>query len=157
MTTTTGTSTTDELAEQVLSRMQDWKQAFEAKDVDAMMSFYVAGHAFSAFDLMPPIEFRGGQMWRENWVGFFAAWAGTPVLELSDVEVTASGELSVVRLLVRLVGTMSGQELDLWVRQTNCFRLVDGQWLMFHDHVSLPTDFATGQSLMGLSPSRPFG
>ena len=37
-----------------------------------MMSFYADGDAFSAFDLMPPIEFRGGTGWRDNWVDFFA-------------------------------------------------------------------------------------
>ncbi len=155
MTTTAGASTTP--TEQVLQRMEDWKETFESKNVDDIMSYYVDGHAFSAFDLMPPIEFRGGAMWRENWVNFFAEWADTPALEFSDVEVRASGDLAVVRLLVRLVGTMSGHHLDVWVRQTNCFQLVDGEWLMFHDHVSMPTDFATGQSLMGLSPSKPLG
>ncbi len=151
------TASMSDLEQQVLQRMQDWKKTFESKDVDGMMSFYADGESFSAFDLMPPIEFRGGDMWRLNWETFFAAWTGTPALTFSDVEVYASGDLSFVRLLCRLEGTMSGQALDLWVRQTNCFRLLDGQWLMIHDHVSMPTDFATGQSLMNLSPDKPFG
>ncbi|MGL5860051.1 MAG: YybH family protein [Phycicoccus sp.] len=142
--------------EQVLRVMDRWKAAFEAKSVDEMMSFYTEGTQFSAFDLMPPIEFRGGERWRDNWTTFFALW-GAVRLEFADLEAHASGELAVVRLFSRLTGTMSGQEVDLWVRQTNCFRLVDGEWLMFHDHVSVPTDFATGRSLLGLSPDNPFG
>ncbi len=145
------------LQDQVLQRMHDWKATFEAMDVDGMMSFYADGDAFSAFDLMPPIEFRGGTMWRDNWVNFFGQWQAAPELEFAELEVYASGDLSFVRLMCRLVGTMSGHPLDMWVRQTNCFRLIDGEWLMIHDHVSLPTDFATGQSLMALSPSAPFG
>ena len=70
----TTTAQTDRLVAQITQRMLDWKKAFEAKDVDAVMSFYADGNAFSAFDLMPPIEFRGGDMWRENWVSFFDAW-----------------------------------------------------------------------------------
>ncbi len=141
---------------QLLERMQEWKKTFESKDVDGMMSYY-AGDAFTAFDLMPPIQFRGADHWRRNWVNFFGAFEGAPQLEFADVEVHASGGLAVVRLFTRLVGTMGGQAVDMWVRQTNCFRLIDGVWLMFHDHVSFPTDFSTGRSLMELSPDKPFG
>jgi len=154
MTTTTGAG---ERERAVLQRMTEWKEAFEAKDVDGIMTFYADGDGFSAFDLMPPIQFRGGDMWRQNWIGFFAAWAGAPSLEFADMEVLVSDRIAVVRLLTRLTGEMGGQHLDMWVRQTNCFRLADEQWLMFHDHVSFPTDFTNGQSLMALSPDKPFG
>lgn len=147
----------EDLTKQVMERMQDWKATFESKDVDGIMTYYADGDAFSAFDLMPPIEFRGGDMWRENWVTFFAAWHGSPRLEFADFEVYAASDLAFVRGLVRLTGTMNGQQMDLWVRQTNCFKLIDQQWLMIHDHVSFPTDFATGQSLMALSPDKPLG
>ncbi|MGW7353575.1 YybH family protein [Streptomyces sp. NPDC054784] len=151
------TADDDRSAAQVRQRMLDWKDAFEAKDVDRMMPFYVDGEEFSAFDLMPPIEFRGGDVWRENWVGFFAAWQGPLALEFSGLEVIASGELAFARLMVRLVGTLEGEGRDMWVRTTNCFRLVDGEWLMVHDHVSVPLDFASGLSLTHLSPTAPFG
>jgi ketosteroid isomerase-like protein len=143
--------------DQIAQVMERWKESFQAKDVDGMMSFYAAGTEFSAFDLMTPIEFKGGEMWRDNWVTFFGAWSAEPRLEFADMEIHASGELAVVRLFCRLTGVMGGGDLDLWVRQTNCFRLIDGVWLMFHDHVSFPTDFSTGQSMMGLSPTKPFG
>ncbi|MFI5937931.1 YybH family protein [Actinoplanes sp. NPDC051494] len=142
---------------QIRQRMQEWKDAFEAKDVDAMMSFYSDGDAFSAFDLMPPIEFRGGTGWRDNWAGFFAAFAGPLRLEFAGLEVHSSDQLAVARVFVRLDGTMNGQDTDMWVRTTNCFRLIDGRWLMFHDHVSMPVDFATGRTVMHLSPEKPFG
>ncbi len=148
---------TADIGAQIRQRMQDWKNAFESKDVDAMMSFYADGDAFSAFDLMPPIEFRGGTMWRDNWVSFFAAFDGPLRLQFSGLEVHTSDQLAVARVLVRLDGTLNGQATDMWVRTTNCFRLADGQWLMFHDHVSMPVDFATGRTLMHLTPEKPFG
>ncbi|MEV7629816.1 nuclear transport factor 2 family protein [Actinoplanes sp. NPDC089786] len=151
------TAQTPGLDQQIRQRMLAWKDAFEAKDVDAMMSFYADGDAFSAFDLMPPIEFRGGTMWRDNWVNFFAVFEGPLRLEFSGLQVQAADQLAVVRVLVRLDGTMDGQVTDMWVRTTNCFRLIGGQWLMFHDHVSMPVDFATGRTLMHLTPEKPFG
>jgi ketosteroid isomerase-like protein len=142
---------------QITQRMLDWREAFVAKDVDRMMSFYAEGDAFTAFDLMPPIEFTGGEQWRQGWVNFFAAFEGPFELELAGMQVHASGEIGFARAFVRLVGTMFGETVDMWVRTTNCFRLIDDQWLMIHDHVSMPTDFATGKTLTTLSPSQPFG
>ena len=52
---------------------------------------------------------------------------------------------------------MYGQEVDLWTRVTNCFRRIDGEWLMIHDHVSVPIDLATGKALLNLSPAKPLG
>lgn len=138
----------------VRQRMQDWKAAFEAKDVDAMMAFYADGDAFSAFDLMPPIEFRGGPMWRDGWVAFFTAFEGPLTLEFSGLEVYGSDDLAFARLFIRLVGVMNGHDTDMWVRTTNCFRLLDGRWLMIHDHVSVPLDFATGRALTHLTPGK---
>ncbi|MCS7480428.1 YybH family protein [Umezawaea endophytica] len=151
------TTTEPSLQTVLLRRMDEWKKAFEAKDVDSVMSFYADGDDFSAFDLMPPIEFRGGEMWRENWAGFFAVCEGPLSLEFSNVEVHASHDLGFARLMVRMVGTMNGEGLDMWVRTTNCFRLIDGEWLMIHDHVSMPSDLATGRTLTHLSPTKPFG
>ncbi len=149
-------ATETSIENQIIDRVRSWAATFETKDVDGMMTYYVDGQGFSAFDLMPPIEFRGGPMWRANWVSFFDAWSEL-ALEFAGEEVEANQDLSVYRAMVRLVGVMHGQSVDMWVRQTNCFRLVDGEWLMFHDHVSVPTDFSTGQSLVGLSPELPFG
>jgi ketosteroid isomerase-like protein len=139
------------LEESVREAVFRWKASFEAKDVDGMMAFY-APEGFTAFDLMPPLQFTGGPMWRENWVTFFAAFEGPVELEFDDLEVYASGDLAFIRAFVRLGGVMYGAPLDTWVRQTNCFRLVDGEWLMIHDHVSWPTDFATGRSIQDLTP-----
>lgn len=55
-------------------------------------------------------------------------------------------------LAIPRAGVMNGTAIDTWVRQTNCFRLIGDAWLMVHDHVSWPTDFATGKSLMDLVP-----
>lgn len=149
---TTAANGATSLEQQVRRRMQDWKETFESKDVEGIMTFY-APEEFTAFDLMPPLEFHGGDMWRKNWISFFDAFEGAPQLEITDLDVHGSGELSFVRALVRLSGTMHGNSVDMWVRQTNCFRLIGGEWLMIHDHVSVPTDFATGRSLTGLTPA----
>lgn len=149
----TDTDTTPQsLEDQVRERLFAWRDAFASKDVDAIMSFY-ATEGFTAFDLMPPFEFSGGDMWRRGWVSFFASFDGALDLDIADLLVYAHGELAIARCAVRLTGTMDGRPMDSWVRTTNCFRLIEGQWLMIHDHVSWPIDFATGKALMELAPT----
>ncbi|GCB51550.1 nuclear transport factor 2 family protein [Streptomyces sp. NL15-2K] len=143
---------TQSLEDQVRAQVFAWRDAFVSKDVDAIMSFY-APEGFTAFDLMPPFEFGGGEMWRRNWEEFYAAFDGPLSLDVADLLVYAQGELAIARCAVRMTGTMYGRPMDSWVRTTNCFRLIDGQWLMIHDHVSWPIDFATGKALMDLTPT----
>lgn len=87
----------------------------------------------------------------------FAAWEGDLRPEFSDAEVHASQNLGFARFLVPLTGTMDGRPVDPWVRTTNRFREIDGEWLMIHDHVSMPVAFATGRTVMNLSSAKPFG
>jgi ketosteroid isomerase-like protein len=140
------------LEQELRERMFAWREAFVSKDVDRIMSFYAAD-GFTAFDLMPPFEFGGGDMWRRGWEDFYASFDGPLGLEIANLVINAQSELAVARCAVRMTGTMHGQPMDTWIRTTNCFRLIDGQWLMFHDHVSWPIDFSTGKALMDLTPT----
>lgn len=146
-------TTTQSVEDQVRAQVLAWRDAFVSKDVDAIMSFYTS-EGFTGFDLMPPFEFSGGEMWRRNWEEFYAAFDGPLRLDIADLLVYAQNELAIARCAVRLAGTMHGRWMDSWVRTTNCFQLIDGQWLMFHDHVSWPVDFTTGKALMDLTPVR---
>ena len=40
---------------------------------------------------------------------------------------------------------MKGQPIDLVVRVTDGYRKVDGNWLIAHEHLSVPVDYATGK------------
>lgn len=55
--------------------------------------------------------------------------------------------------LTRLNGTIvDGPCVVMWVRETNLLRRKNGRWLVVHDHVSVPFDFATGKALTDLKP-----
>jgi ketosteroid isomerase-like protein len=41
--------------------------------------------------------------------------------------------------LNRLSGTKTdGEEIDMWLRATVCFRKIDGKWTITHKHESVP-------------------
>jgi ketosteroid isomerase-like protein len=53
----------------------------------------------------------------------------------------------------RLSGTLkNGDRAGSWVRWTACYRRIDGDWLIAHDHVSVPLDMASGRGVLDLEP-----
>ena len=148
-------SPASELENEVQQRLNAWQHAFETRDVDGIMAFYADGSTFSAFDLMPPLEFHGGDGWRQNWIYFFGLYDDDPQMEFSGPELHVSGDLAVFKALVGLTGIIHGQRTTMWARQTVCLQKQNGMWLMFHNHISVPADLASGQALTSLTPDHP--
>jgi ketosteroid isomerase-like protein len=44
----------------------------------------------------------------------------------------------------------SGEQADYWVRVTSGFRVVNGRWLIVHEHISMPIDMQTLQAVSSL-------
>jgi ketosteroid isomerase-like protein len=40
---------------------------------------------------------------------------------------------------------VKGQPIDLTVRDTAAYRKIGGNWLVVHEHISVPVDLATGK------------
>jgi len=134
---------------QLLSR---WEKAFRAKDVDGVMAVYAPGSEVTAFDIVPPLQV-GRDAYRKNYQEFFATYDGPLELEFHDLKIVADNRVAFLTCLERVSGTLKGgQKSDLWVRVTSGLRRIDGKWLIVHDHVSVPVDFATGKGLLELKP-----
>lgn len=134
----------------ILTKREKWRRTFEAKSLEGIMEYYA--HDILSYDLMPPIQFEGESMWRQNWVNFFDSFHDIR-LTFEDLTVFQSGDLATIRGLTRLqCTTANGGEIDMWSRETNVMRKMNGEWLIVHDHVSVPMDFGTGMALTGLKP-----
>ncbi len=141
----------DEEKKIILEKREQWRQTFESKSVDNIMKYYASD--ILSYDLMAPIQFEGESMWRDNWVSFFNTFKGGIQLTFEDLTVFQSGDLATIRGLTRLQGeTATGQNIDMWTRETNVMRKINGEWLIVHDHVSVPMDFVTGKALIDLKP-----
>ena len=135
-----------------------WLEAFASQDLEQMMSFYAED--IYSYDLMAaPTEaglgmaFDGEYIWRQNWISFFGMFDEDLVITIEDLTVYQQGDLATVYGLTRLEGTIvGGPYVDMWVRETNLLRRVGDRWLVLHDHVSVPFDFATGRALTNLVP-----
>ena len=128
-----------------------WAQAFRSHDVHAIMALYAPGGV--AYDLVPPLQYVGADAYRKDYEEFLAQYEGPIAIELRDVHIVASDGVAFATSLQRISGTLkNGQHSDVWVRVTNGFRKINGQWLDTHDHVSVPADLARGKAVLDLKP-----
>lgn len=133
--------------------LDHWKKAFEARDLDGVISMYAPGDALTAFDVVPPLEHKGVDAYRKDYANFFAQFSGPLKVELRDPHLEVSGDLALAYGLERMSGKLKdGTPVDIWLRYTGGFKRIDGQWRDIHDHVSVPVDMATGKARLDLKP-----
>jgi ketosteroid isomerase-like protein len=106
-----------------------------------------------SFDLGPPLQHVGAQAKWKNWVEFFTVFERPVDYEIRDLRITVDGDVAFGHALNHVMATLrNGNRVDYWVRFTVCLRKIDGDWLIAHDHVSVPLDFQSGRALMNLEP-----
>jgi uncharacterized protein (TIGR02246 family) len=127
--------------------------AFNAKDADAIMKVYVPNSSLVVFDVVPPRQYVGADAYRKDWQDFFAHVKGPLKFEISDLAVTTDGRLGYSHSIQRVSGTDSkDQPIDLTVRVTDVYRKINGNWLIVHEHVSVPVDLDTGKPDLASRP-----
>jgi ketosteroid isomerase-like protein len=135
----------------IRQRVEDWAEAIQAGDLDAVMSFYAPNVV--SFDIGPPLRYVGVENKRRAWQQAFAAYAGPMVYQVRDLTVATDGDLAFVHSLNHVSGTLArGHTADLWLRWAACLRRIGGVWLVVHDHASVPVDLEHGHALVNLNP-----
>jgi ketosteroid isomerase-like protein len=132
---------------QILKQINGLVDAVRSKDLERTMSFYSPD--IVSFDLEPPLQYTNTKRWKQT----FAAFEGPIGYEIRELSITGNNDLAFAHSLNRSSGTLkNGTRSETWVRWTACFRKLGGNWLIVHDHVSVPVDPATGKASMDLKP-----
>jgi len=122
----------------LLTTLNDLAQAIRDKNVDRLMTFYAPDVV--VFDLRPPLDMRGAFAYRKNLERWFASFEGSIGFELTDVRVAPLEGAAFCHYLRHITGKRrGGRKVDYRVRGTTCFEQRDGQWLVTHEHLSMPT------------------
>jgi len=125
-------------------RIDTLAEAIRARDIDTLMSLYAPD--IVSFDAGPLLRQTGAEQKRKNWMQVFAM---EPLgYEIRDLAITLADDVAFGHSLNRISGTLKNGKSFPWVRCTVCFRKIDGNWLIVHDHVSVPLDPASGKALL---------
>ena len=134
-------------AESAIRALEDrFAAAVNAGDVDAIMKNYVPDESLVVFDLVPRKQYRGAEAYRKNWEDFFAHFRGKPKFAITDLSVTASGDIGFSHSFQHVTGSdVQGRPIERTVRVTDGYRKIGGDWLIVLEHVSMPVDLKTGK------------
>lgn len=121
--------------------------AFNAKDVNAIMSLYEPGPNLFVFDVTPPRQHVGWDDYRADWVGTFKSSPPTFHFSISDLSVTVVGPVAYGHSIQSETFTRAnGSPGGFVVRVTDVYRKLHGKWLIVQEHVSVPVDLDTGKA-----------
>lgn len=118
-------------------RIEELAQAIRDKDVDRLMTFYAPDVV--VFDVRPPLDTLGRDAYRQNFERWFAMSEGPLGFVFKDLRVVPGEHTAFCHYLAMVVGSKPGQVSGYWVRGTTCFERREGEWLVTHEHISMPT------------------
>jgi uncharacterized protein (TIGR02246 family) len=128
-------STKDEAA--IRDLVEDWARAIRANNLQGIL----ANHSpdILMFDVPPPIQTKGIEGYKKTWNRFFSWSQGSGVFDVIEMNITAGNEVAFVTALMRCAGTeANGDKTELEFRLTIGLRKIGGQWMVIHEHHSLP-------------------
>lgn len=130
-----------------------WTKAFEAKDIDGIMAVYAPGDAVVAYDIVPPLQYKGKDAYRKDYQEFLSQYDGPVHVEMQDVRIISGADVGFITALEQITGKLkSGKSSAVWLRATSGLQKIDGKWLIVHDHISVPVDMDTGKAALDLKP-----
>jgi len=127
--------------------------AVRARDVDQIMAKYTVSDALVVFDVDPPRQYTGWQAYKEHWQRFLAGCKDTPTMEISDLEIYGGNRYAYSHSVQHFACTdQQGKKLNLILRVTDGYANFGGEWLIAHEHVSVPVDLTTGKADLQSKP-----
>jgi len=123
---------------EIEARIETLAQAIRNKNVDQVMSHYAPDVV--TYDLLPPLDVRGVAAYRKNFEKWFASMSGRINYEMMDVHIAADDGHAYCHCLSHITGARTGGgRADYWVRVTSGWRRMNGEWVIAHEHISMPT------------------
>jgi ketosteroid isomerase-like protein len=91
------------------------------------------------FDVLPPLKYESASAYRKSLDEWWPESEGEGLFDLHELEIVAGADVSYAHALIHCGGTSpSGEAFEDWVRATFCLRKIAGEWLITHQHVSMP-------------------
>lgn len=127
---------------QIRQLIDDWSKAANNKDIEALMSCYAPD--IVSFDVIPPLQYVGKDEYKKNWQQGFEMCHEPGEFETRDMSLKVGTDVAFCRRLNRMSGTMdNGEKFDFWVRWTVCFEKINNNWLITHEHISMPMEMGS--------------
>jgi len=135
--------------EEIEQLVRQQERAVQLKDIDGAMAHY--REDVVSFDVVNTLEKVGIQACRERLVSWLSQFPSEFSYNVEQRSVIASDDLGFCYSFNHVKGVVAGgDEIDMRWRSTTCFQKVQEQWMITHEHSSVPFDPETGKALINL-------
>jgi uncharacterized protein (TIGR02246 family) len=118
--------------------------AFNARDTGAIMALYVPDQSLIVFDASEPLQYTGADAYTKDWNDFWAMFPGKATFTMSDLDITVGGNVAYSHSIQHAsMKDKKSKKMEMTVRVTDGYKKINGQWLISHEHVSVPVNFVT--------------
>jgi len=146
----TAYAATSEEAE-IRAAVERFDAAFNAHKTDDFLALYSTDADSIYFEEVLPLQISGRDAFRKYVDTIF-----TQTLNLHQVttveKVIAEGDLAAAVCMVRASWTEKSGNISQVGRFTMIFEKLDGKWLIWHEHFSVPYDPATSKAVFDAKP-----
>jgi ketosteroid isomerase-like protein len=119
----------------IRTQIETWAAAVRERDMAGVLKNHAADMIM--FDVPPPLQLKGIAAYEASWPQFFDASPKPIKFDIVDLQITAGRDVAFAVALMRCT-EIEGGNVDLDFRLTIGFRKVDGQWIVTHEHHSVP-------------------
>jgi uncharacterized protein (TIGR02246 family) len=119
--------------------VEDWAQAVRNRDKQGILARHTDD--FVMFDVPPPFQSKGLEAYWKTWETFCGWTKDAGVFDIIDMTVVAGNDVAFCYAVMRCAGyTPNGEKESLQFRLTVGLVKIDGQWLIKHEHHSVPSE-----------------
>ena len=104
------------------------------------------------FDVVDPLRRAGSNEATQRSEAWFSTFKNQIGFVIRDLVVVASEDVAFSHSLNHYRGETSNGLLSMWVRMTTCYQRVNGNWMIVHEHSSVPFNTDTGKASTNLQP-----
>ena len=87
------------------------------------------------FDVPPPLQSKGIEAYKATWNLFYSGTVDRVVFEILNLDITAGTDVAFATAIMQCIDCQEG---ELTFRLTIGLRKISGQWVITHEHHSVP-------------------
>jgi ketosteroid isomerase-like protein len=124
---------------QIETIVEAWAEAVRRHDLPGILAHHEQNIVM--FDVPPPLQSRGMDEYRKSWDLFFKYHQPSQAFDIEELSITAGEDVAFAIAIMRCgSGTFSGppEQGGFLFRLTIGLRKIEGNWLIAHEHHSVP-------------------
>jgi uncharacterized protein (TIGR02246 family) len=121
---------------QIRQLVENWAKAVRNRDMNAILAFH--SENFVMYDVPEPFQSVGLNTYRETWEMFFK-YTKEGVFDIQELNIIADEKIAFAFGRMQCSDKSNNEEFaPLDFRLTIGFQKIKGQWMVLHEHHSIP-------------------